>query len=290
MWNPCNVKKRLAIILAALLMLFALSGCVKVDMELRLQPEDTVDGTAIMAFDKQMVEMSGMTVDDLLAQMGGDPADLPEGATVSTYDDGTFVGQQVDFVGLPLSEFSSGGGMDSGFNIVREDDNFIVSGAFDGTDIDPSMTEGMEPELKITVIFPGPVASANGEISGNSVTWVPEPGVETPIEAVGSAIASGGGGGSSTLIFILVGIAVVAGAAIAFVLIRSKKKQTPPPAYGQAYPPQGQQYPPQGQQFPPQGQAYPPQGQAYPPQGQQFPPQGQQFPPQGPPPGGPPTA
>jgi hypothetical protein len=221
MWNPGSMKKRLAVILTALLALFALSGCIKVDMELRLQPEDTVDGTIIMAFDKQMMEMFDMTAEDLLADSGTDTSDLPEGASVSTYDDGTYAGQQIDFVGTPIADFSETG--DTGLNIVREDDNYVVSGSFDGTGIDPSMTEGTDFEMKITVIFPGPVVSANGEISGNSVTWVPEPGVDMPIEAVGSAIASGGGGGSSTLIFIIVGIAVVAGGAIAFVLIKRKK-------------------------------------------------------------------
>ena len=56
-----------------------LAGCLKLDMDITLSPDDTVDGEVVFAVNKEMLELTGQNIDDML----GDTAvpDDVEGAT-----------------------------------------------------------------------------------------------------------------------------------------------------------------------------------------------------------------
>jgi hypothetical protein len=142
-----------------------LAGCVKVDMDLEVSAENTVSGEAILAVDESLVELSGQTPDQLFQDL--DLSDLPQGATVEPYEDGGFVGQQVNFEDVSLSEFTGGetlGATGEELSIVRVGDEFHVDGRLDmsGTEL----TGGQVPEqfldtfeFRIAITFHGPVTS-----------------------------------------------------------------------------------------------------------------------------------
>jgi hypothetical protein len=194
-----------------------LAGCFRVNMNVDVTPENTVSGTAIIAVDESLLELSGQTADQLFKDM--DLSDLPAGATTDRYEEDGFVGQTITFDEVPLAEFTgnntlSGAGGASGdeLNIVRQGDEFHVSGAFDmsgpeftGTEVPKQFLESFE--FKISITFPGEVKSATGAIDGNTVTWEPTFGENTRVEAVASAIPSA----SSPLLMILL---IAAGALI----------------------------------------------------------------------------
>jgi phosphatidylinositol mannoside-binding LppM-like protein len=212
-----------------------LAGCFKVNMDVEVSPENTVSGNAVIAVDKSLLELSGQSADQLFQQM--DLSDLPAGATVDPYEEDGFIGQEITFEEMPLETFTqnnalSGSGASAGagsgageeLNIARQGDEFHVTGAFDmsgpeftGTQIPQQFLESFE--FRISITFPGEVRSATGEIDGNTVTWEPKIGENTPVEAVASAIPSE----SSPLLMILL---VAAGAlvlgAIAFLLTHRK--------------------------------------------------------------------
>lgn len=214
-----------------------LSGCFKVNMNVEVSPENTVSGTAIIAVDESLLELSGQSADQLFKDM--DLSSLPAGATTEKYQEDGFIGQQIRFSDVPLAEFTgnntlSGTGTGSGdqLNIVRQGDEFHVTGAFDmsgpeftGTEVPKQFLENFE--FKISITFPGEVKSATGEIDGRTVTWEPTFGKNTRVEAVASAIPSA----SSPLLMILL---IAAGAlilgAIAFLL--THRKTAPAPAAG----------------------------------------------------------
>jgi len=228
--------RRLGRLLGMGALAWLLAGCFKVNMDVEVSPENTVSGTAIIAVDESLLKLSGQSADQLFKDM--DLSDLPAGATTERYQEDGFIGQQISFNDVPLPEFTgnntlSGTGTGSGdqLNIVRQGDEFHVTGAFDmsgpeftGTDVPKQFLESFE--FKISITFPGEVKSATGAIDGRTVTWEPTFGENTPVEAVASAIPSA----SSPLLMILL---IAAGAlilgAIAFMLTHRK---SPAPVSG----------------------------------------------------------
>ena len=77
-----------------------LAGCFKVNMDLEVSADDMVSGTAVIAVDESLLELSGQSVDDLFAEM--DLSDLPEGSTAEPYEEDGFVGQRITIEAVPL--------------------------------------------------------------------------------------------------------------------------------------------------------------------------------------------
>jgi hypothetical protein len=209
-----------------------LAGCVRVDMALEVSPENTVSGQAILAVDQSLVELSGQTAEELFRDL--DLSDLPRGATVEPYEGDGFVGQQVNFNEVALSEFTGGetlGASGEELSITRVGDEFHVAGRLDMSGAE--FTSGQVPqqmldtfEFKIAITFPGPVRSSTGSVDGNTVTWEPRIGQNTEIRAVASAIPSGT---SPWLLIALVAAGALVLGAVLFLLVGRKR---PAPAQG----------------------------------------------------------
>jgi hypothetical protein len=196
-----------------------LSGCIKAHQELVLHEDNTVSGTIVFALSRSLAELAGGDVDELLSQMDEGDSPVPEGVEYDSapYDDDEYVGREYTFSNAPLETFDAAS---EEVSIVREGDTFVVSGTLDlsGEEFDPSQAPGGQEildsfDVRIAVTFPGPVESANGEISGKTVSWEPSLGERLEMSAVGSAIESGGGSPSA-----LTWIAIAAAVAIAVVV------------------------------------------------------------------------
>ncbi|MGI8615729.1 MAG: LppM family (lipo)protein [Actinomycetota bacterium] len=179
-------------------MALLLAGCFKVNMDVEVSPENTVSGSAIIAVDEGLIELSGQSADQLFEDMN--LSDLPAGAQVEPYEEDGFIGQRITFDEVSLEDFRgentlSGGAAGEELDIVRRGDEFVVSGAIDmsgqeftGTEIPEEFMDNFE--FRVSITFPGEVKSATGEIDGNTVTWEPTIGENTRVEAVASAIPS----------------------------------------------------------------------------------------------------
>jgi hypothetical protein len=196
-----------------------MSACLKLDIDLTVSSEDTVNGSVVFAMDKALLELTGQSFDDLMAEAAPFPEDL-EGVTIEPYEDDEFEGQRFVFEAVPISEF--GGTGEGQLNIVREGDVFRVSGVLD---LSAGLTgatglSGFDPgqflqgaELQVRITFPGEVTESNGQIEGNSVTWVPVVGESIEIRATASAV--GGGGDDSNLVLWL----IIGGAALLVIIV-----------------------------------------------------------------------
>lgn len=227
--KPSRALARLAVVSVAVL---ALTGCVKLDMDLDVQADNTVDGTMVFAVSKDLTELPGFNADDLSG-----PLESPAAGKITSkpYDDGTWVGTQMDFADVPLSEFGDATNGDD-LKITREGDQFTVSGTLNmaGDDtgtttagFDPA-TLGVNAEIRIRLTFPGAVVSANGTVDGNSVTWTPKFGETVDITAVANAEPSGS---SSTWLVaggLLVGLLAVGGFLLAAMRRRDSAAPVPP--------------------------------------------------------------
>ena len=228
----------------------ALTGCMKLDMQLDISDSDTVDGEIILALNREasaMAEAMGEDPSTVFDELG---ADLPEGAQAEDYDDGEFVGQRYTFDDIALSEFSA---EESGFGITHEGEEIVVDGNLDMTGLDPEAMAGelggdagelgdmdqlMESlEMSVSMTFPGEVTEHNGELDGTTVTWTPVPGEANEISARSADSGGGGGDGIPVWIWILIIVVVLGLAALLFFLSRNRN-QTPPadeaPAEGYA--------------------------------------------------------
>jgi hypothetical protein len=221
---------RLAMIAALALLL---TGCLKLDMDLKIGTDNTVSGSMIFAVNKDVLSLTGGSVDDLLGSDSPLPSDV-KGVTSEDYSDDKFVGKKFTFESVPITEFSDPTDPEA-LKITRDGDTFVVSGVLDlsqGTSGASGAMGGTgaaafleSAEIRIAITFPGEVMSSNGSESGNTVTWTPKFGDRLDMSATGSAIASGGS--SSTLLYVLIGVGVVAIIAIIAFVMMSRKKKAP---------------------------------------------------------------
>ena len=224
--------RRLGRLLGCGALVLLLASCFKVDMQIEVTPENTVSGTAVIAVDESLLELSGQSADQLFEDM--DLSDLPAGATSAPYQEDGFIGQEITFEEMTLEDFTadnalsgSQGGED--LNIVRQGDEFHVTGSFDMSG--EEFSGGQVPQqfldtfqFRISITFPGEVKSASGDIDGNTVTWEPKIGQNTQIQAVASAIPSAS---SPILMIALIAAGALVLGAIAFLLTHRKAAVAP---------------------------------------------------------------
>jgi hypothetical protein len=234
-------------------LVFLMTGCIKLNMNLGINSDNTVSGTVVFGVQKELLDLTGQNVQDLLGSDAPFPSNAP-GVTVEPFDDGEFVGQQFIFESVPIAEFNSGGfvggtgatgisgatGGGDTLNIARQGDTFVVTGVLD---LSSGLSGATGPfggsggaqffqsaDIKIALTFPGAVVDApGGQIDGNTVTYVPKFGERLEINATGSAVDNGEAadvvGGSDSmlpLILIIVGVVLVLLIIIAL-LIRSRR-------------------------------------------------------------------
>ena len=234
-------------------LVFLMTGCIKLNMNLGINSDNTVSGTVEFGVQKELLDLTGQNVEDLLGSDAPFPSNAP-GVTVEPFDDGEFAGQQFIFEDVPIEEFNSGGfvggtgatgisgvtGAGDSLNIARQGDTFVVTGVLD---LSSGLSGATGPfggsggaqffesaQIKIAITFPGAVAeAAGGQIDGNTVTYVPKFGERLEIDATGSAVDNGEAadvvGGSDSmlpLILIIAGVVLVLLIVIALV-IRSRR-------------------------------------------------------------------
>jgi hypothetical protein len=189
-----------------------LSGCIRFTSTLEVTPENTVSGEYVVA----VVEGTGADVgvsdrelaEDLWADTGLGAA--LANAEITDYAADGYTGIRVTFADQALTAFAP---TDQHWGIVREGDEFVVSGTVSGGSL-PDETdepEGPAPDVRVALTFPGPVTSANGTISGRTVTWVV---TENEAELQARAAAEPVPDRARTLAFLVT--AILAAAAIAY--------------------------------------------------------------------------
>ena len=212
--------RRTLIVAATFTALVSLSGCFKLDMDMTVNSDDTLDGVVILALDKDLADMaeedSELTEDD-----------LPEGATIEEYDEDGFVGQKVTLDDVSMTDlneaFSSEGdtGGPGEWSLTHEGDEYRFTGDMDLTEMAADEESDIDmgafmagAELRVAFTFPGEVTDTNGEVDGNTVVWEPEIGEKNDM----TAVAEEGSGLSTLVIALVAGGAALLLAAVALAL------------------------------------------------------------------------
>lgn len=216
------IKRHSLAVLASLVALLALSGCMRMHQNFELHSDDTVSGTIIMAYDLASAEAQGMTREDLVSGLDTDglTAGQEGSVTAAEYDQDGYVGYELTFNHTELGQLGS----DTGVVIQREGDEFLFSadlgGSTDTSMLDQASLDRLD--VKISVAFPGPVLSQEGGvISGNTVHWDVDFSGEVVISARGSAVEGGSEANTLTIVLVGVGLIVVLGALL--LVVRSRR-------------------------------------------------------------------
>lgn len=196
-----------------MLVVALLSGCIRFTSTLEVTPQNTVSGEYVVA----VVEGTGASVAVTDRQLARDLwtdtglGSALAGAAITDYDADGYTGIRVTFQDQPLSAFAP---TDQHWGIVRTGNEFVVSGTVSGGGNLPSDadgTEGPAPDVRVALTFPGPVTSANGSVSGRTVTWdITEAETELQARAAAEPVPDR----ARTLAFLVTGI--LAAAAIAY--------------------------------------------------------------------------
>jgi hypothetical protein len=202
----------------------ALAGCLKVDMSLEINDDESIDGHVIMAVSDEFAQLTGQDPETLAQQFEDDVMeDAPEGVTQEPYEDDEFQGTRLVLDGVALEEFNVSD--DETLSIVHEGDEYQVNGVLDMTGAEElGDLSGEEQELidgfadsmdvRVAITFPGDVIEHNGELEGRTVTWTPEFGETLDIQAR----AEDSAGSSFPWWIVGVGAALVAVAAMVLLL------------------------------------------------------------------------
>jgi hypothetical protein len=249
-------------------LVFLMTGCIKLNMNLGINSDNTVSGTVEIGVQKELIDLTGQNVEDLLGRDAPLPSNAP-GVTVEPFDDGEFAGRQFILEDVPIEEFNSGGivgasgatgasgptsGAGDSLQIVRQGDTFVVTGVLDLSSALSGVTGPLagtggaqffeSADIRIAITFPGEVLEApGGEIDGNTVTYLPEFDERLEINATGSALDNGEAadvvGGSDSflpLILIIAGVVLVL-LIVVFFVVRGRRHEDgggTPSGFGEA--------------------------------------------------------
>jgi hypothetical protein len=193
--DPRQWLRAIALATVALATATLVAGCFTLDMDLQVRADDTVDGSVVLAVDKEFAERAGgedAFVDSLTSGDSSLFGQEPSAGTVEArrYSAGSRVGVEFLLSGVPVSDFGRGTADD--LSIVRVGDTFVVSGVIDvrqGLADAGSASERLlrSAEIRLSIGFPGDVVSSNGDVDGKTVTWTPDATEPQTISAVGKA-------------------------------------------------------------------------------------------------------
>jgi|KBSSwiStaDraftv2_1062776.scaffolds.fasta_scaffold47999_3 hypothetical protein len=164
--------------LLALLTVFALTGCMKVQMDLAIDGEnDAVSGSMVFAIDKQILALSGKPAEDSFNTSVKDLKQLPAGTRAEPYDDGKYYGRKVFFDKVAFAQFNKTDPSSPHFEHRDGKYYFTMNGDMTQADLGPqtAVVKNIldQIEVKVAVTFPGKVIERDNlaTLDGKTVSW-----------------------------------------------------------------------------------------------------------------------
>src|SRR5690606_24982107 len=166
------------LLLAAVLGLLVLAGCVRVDGDLTLHgtagdAAGTVSGTVLVAVSDEWAISQGqdparlgdVIVEELATNAG-------DGVTGEPFAEDGFTGVTLTLDDVPADRLADAS--DGALTITREGDNYVLRGDLSvlgaGEDQDPD-AEGPPWTVRLSVTMPEDVIEHDGRLEGRTVTW-----------------------------------------------------------------------------------------------------------------------
>jgi hypothetical protein len=230
------MSHRMARLAAVGLLAVLLTGCIKLNVDFDVSSDNTVSGTMVFAFSKQLLQLTGQSAQELIGSSAPIPSSVP-GVSAKPYDDGDFVGEEFTFDGVPLTQFNADD--PESLSIVRHGDTFTVSGVLDlsggaggsGASGATSSIPGIDQalggaDIRISITFPGSVTDTNGTVDGTTVTWKPQVGQRLELRATAGATGSGSSSTSSIVLMVGIGLVVIVAIIVIALVMKGRRRST----------------------------------------------------------------
>ncbi len=241
--------RRIAALAGATAAGLVLSGCIKLDMDLSVKSNDTLNGTIIVAVSKQVASFLPGGSNDVNSLFGSDTS-IPgaKNVKVQPYSDDQFVGQKVSFTDAPLSALDQGSAANGQFSLVHEGHQYrfnatlpLEASAQSPSDTTPVSLPNVDQllsqaQVRIRLAFPGKVTASNGSVEGCAATWQPKFGQTATLTATADDAGDCGDPNGSIewwgWLLIALGALVLIGAVYAIVKViqGERNRHRPPPA------------------------------------------------------------
>ncbi|MFC8800862.1 LppM family (lipo)protein [Promicromonospora sp. NPDC057138] len=186
------IRSRRAAGVAVLAVLtLALSGCVRMGVEVDLKPENVASSSMVLAVEDGYLDRTGQSSDDVIDTLTQRQEEDPAQDAVRTEDftqDG-YTGTRFVYPEAGIGKVGARVGWP--IEVVRKGDEYLVSGVLDLTEEGLGGRGGASIDnldVTVDITFPGKVATSNGTVDGNTVRWEPPVGEKVEISARGSAI------------------------------------------------------------------------------------------------------
>lgn len=184
------------------MLVFSLTGCLRVHAALAVSPDDLVSGELTVAALPISQQDNGPTLTI--------PPELNERVRAETYTADGYVGQKITFSDLRFVDLDQL--VDSistvkqyRLSFRRAGELVTMAGSIDLTQVPPD--RGADVQIKVA--FPGSVNRTNGDEDDGTVSWAPKPGSVTEFDAI-ARYSDSGGASLTTWTMIVGGIALLA--------------------------------------------------------------------------------
>ncbi|MDM7855263.1 LppM family (lipo)protein [Cellulomonas alba] len=175
-----RLRRALAATAVTAVAMLTLSGCLKADITMTVNADETIDGSMTIGLSKALLESTGQSAADVFAQgfsEGDGPFDGVADQSSAPYDDGEYVGRTFTAHGMTLAQFNKQDDGDDSMALEHVGDTYVLtglldfaSGAQDAGQSGTTLPAGMG-SVHVAFTFPGKVLESNGKIDGNTVEW-----------------------------------------------------------------------------------------------------------------------
>lgn len=220
------MKKTIGLVMALVLVLIALTGCVKVDYEVKVNKDGSGDISYVLGFTKKTLDSLQVTAEDMTESMREQAE--KSAYTVDTYEDDEIAGFKAQ---KHIDDLSTNLSMEEAFgkeNVKDQEENGInvKKGLFkteysQNAQIDLTNLSNLGDSIKIVykVKLPAKAKENNAtEVNGKELTWNLEAGKVNQIEFTATGINV-----LPIIIIVLVVVVVIAAIVIIFVILKRKK-------------------------------------------------------------------
>jgi hypothetical protein len=223
-------RARAALVLVACLV--GLTGCVSVDADLEVNSNETVSGTLRIGIDKQLVQTSGQSLDQIRRQLeSGIQQTATEGVACKAFENDKVVGSDCKLDKVPFEQMGRSTGEGVGFR--REGNQFVVTVKVPGLGEVPA---GTKPDVKFRITMPGKIVSHDpgASVSGRTATY-------DSLDELGNVSLRSEAGGAFPLwaTIVIAALLLAAVGAVLFFVLRGRKAGEQQPFPGGQYPPGG---------------------------------------------------
>lgn len=169
------------LLLFPVLLAATISGCAKVDLDVTIDNDDTVDGALTVALHVDAIEVFGP--EESRALVESLTSDVAGAVDVEPFEEGGFVGRTVHFSDVPIDEFGTRQSGDDGtamLHIEHLEGRFQLDGEWEiphpgqHDEVASQLTDQElldSADFTVSVTFPGRILEHDGNREGRTVTW-----------------------------------------------------------------------------------------------------------------------